>query len=87
MLANTNTAIGCGTKIRLLHVKPILNHSFAVSGRMFHAEKLRIFARLRAQGIHDPVDLKMAALEQLYGSELTDSQRAGIRARLERLST
>ena len=58
-----------------------------MAGRMFHAETLRIFARLRAQGIHDPVDLKMAALEQLYGSELTDSQRAGIRARLERLST
>ena len=54
---------------------------------MFHAEKLRIFARLRAQGIHDGVDLKMAALEQLYGSELTDSQRAGIRARLESCST
>ena len=53
-----------------------------MAARMFHAEKLRVFALLRAQGIHDAVELKMAALEQLYGSELTASQIAGIRARL-----
>ena len=53
-----------------------------MAARMFHAEKQLVFARLRDRGIHDAVDLKMAALEQLYGNELTESQRAGIRARL-----
>jgi hypothetical protein len=49
---------------------------------MFHTAKQLVFARLRALGIDDAVELKMAALEQLYGSELTASQIAGIRARL-----
>lgn len=54
---------------------------------MFGTAKQLVFARQRAHGIHNAVDLKMAALEQLYGSELTDSQRAGIRARLESHAT
>lgn len=54
----------------------------AMATGMFGTAKLLVFARLRAQGIHDEVDLKMAALEQLYGDELTDAQRVGIRARL-----
>ena len=53
-----------------------------MAARMFHAEKQLVFARLRDRGIHDAVDLKMAALEQLYGNELTASPHAGIRARL-----
>ena len=43
---------------------------------MFHTAKQLVFARLRARGIHDGVELKMAALAQLYGDELTESQRA-----------
>lgn len=39
-----------------------------MAARMFHAEKQLVFARLRDRGIHDAVDLKMAALEQLYGN-------------------
>ena len=54
----------------------------AMATGMFHTAKLLVFARLRDRGIHDAVDLKMAALEQLYGNELTESQRAGIQARL-----
>ena len=54
----------------------------AMATGMFGTAKLLVFARLRAQGIHDAVELKMAALQQLYGNELTESQRAGIRARL-----
>lgn len=54
----------------------------AMATGMFHTAKLLVFARLRDRGIHDAVDLKMAALEQLYGNELTASQHAGIRARL-----
>jgi hypothetical protein len=54
----------------------------AMASGMFHTAKQLVFARLRALGIDDAVELKMAALEQLYGSELTASQIAGIRARL-----
>lgn len=54
----------------------------AMASGMFHTAKQLVFARLRALGVQDAVELKMAALEQLYGNELTDSQRAGIRAKL-----
>jgi hypothetical protein len=54
----------------------------AMATGMFGTAKQLVFARLRDRGIHDAVDLKMAALEQLYGDELTESQRAEIRARL-----
>ena len=54
----------------------------AMATGMFGTAKLLVFARLRAQGIHDAVELKMAALQQLYGNELTESQRAEIRERL-----
>lgn len=54
----------------------------AMATGMFQTAKQLVFARLRARGIHDGVELKMAALAQLYGDELTESQRAGVRARL-----
>ena len=49
---------------------------------MFGTAKQLVLARLRDRGISDAVELTMAALEQLYGNELTESQRAGILARL-----
>lgn len=54
----------------------------AMATGMFGTAKQLVLARLRDRGISDAVELTMAALEQLYGNELTESQRAGIRARL-----
>lgn len=51
--------------------------------RMFHTAKALAASRVRASGITDETDARMAVLAQLYGDDLTPAQYAAMRTRLD----
>ena len=51
--------------------------------RMFQTAMTLVASRVRASGITDETDARLAVLAQLYGDDLTPSQYHAVRARLD----
>ncbi|MDA1183255.1 MAG: hypothetical protein O2930_01255 [Acidobacteria bacterium] len=55
----------------------------AMATRMFQTAKTLVWSRVRASGITDETDARLAVLAQLYGDDLTPAQYDALRSRLD----
>lgn len=55
----------------------------SMAARLFQTAKALVVSRVRASGITDETDVRLAVLRQLYGDDLTPAQFDAVRARLD----
>lgn len=55
----------------------------SMAARMFQTAKTLVVSRVRASGVTDETDARLAVLAQLYGDDLTPAQFDAVRARLD----
>ena len=54
----------------------------SMATRLFQTAKTLVASRVRASGVTDETDARLAVLAQLYGDDLTSAQFDAVRARL-----
>lgn len=55
----------------------------SMATRMFQTAKALVVSRVRASGVTDETDARLAVLAQLYGDDLTPAQFDAVRARFD----
>ena len=55
----------------------------SMAARMFQTAKTLVVSRVRASGVTDETDARLAVLAHLYGDDLTPEQFDAVRARLD----